>query len=155
MSFLMEAQDFNWDLGPSLAGFLSESQRCLSEAERRTLESLLSDANGASTSQKQSVLNILSLCILRPCLTMPMMAWFRPLILDLVGRWKSLVAASNCPCHHDSSSMDCQSSDKVETQQRMEQMAFAFGKMLRIAPQIEPYVPCESLFARSLLTLST
>jgi hypothetical protein len=136
----MHAQDFNWDLGPALAGFLAESAGCLSETEHRTLESLIvSTANASSTNaQKQNALNTLSICLLRPCLTMSMVAWFRPLILDLVGRWKSLIVISTCP-HHREDPSDEDNHSNLE-QSAAEQMAFAFGRMLPIAPQIEPYV---------------
>lgn len=140
----MNAQDFNWDLGPALAGFLAESAGCLSETEHRTLESLiLSNTNASLTNaQKQNALNTLSICLLRPCLTLPMVACFRPVILDLVGRWKSLVVVvSTCPCHRGDS-LNEGNPELLATPEQLSavQMAFAFGRMLPIAPQIEPYV---------------
>ncbi|KAJ3035683.1 AAA ATPase midasin [Rhizophlyctis rosea] len=76
---------FSADLGPAIHHLLQipHQAQCLTQTERTLLSSTQTPTQSTSAS---TILELLSQLFIRPCLTLPILRLFRPVIVELAGR---------------------------------------------------------------------
>jgi hypothetical protein len=97
--------------------------------------------------QNLDSLDLISELLARPCLTIKIVKLYRPLVLDLVSRWKDYKEFHACPIHGTSASNSSPKREingqikSIHESSRMECIAFALAQIIAIIPQITRYCP--------------
>ena len=150
--------EFEADISSGLAQLVSNPSlnQCMHPHELHCLEQLLMHHPISSDDARKSIrsgIAILSGLLSRECMTLDILKLFRPLTLDLVGRWKGSMDFKLCPRHDQMiDSLHCGSPkhdlngnvknlqslhlNAIQSDVKQENMASALALILPIAPQI-------------------